>query len=241
MQGTKLLLIDNSLELCQIVKFYLRRKGYTIYTALSLKQGLDIFYHERPQLIIADLMLADMKSYESCRQLIIKTAVPLIILSALGNISDRIIGLEIGAYDYITKPFSLKELDTRIRAILRRTKLDLGSQRVNKTIKPIFNIANLSINFNKREVLQNGRRVHLTEMEFNLLELLIRNANCHLPRFLILDTIWGYVPEGYLGTRVVDVHIARLRSKLEKNPSAPDLILTVRGVGYMFKNSFRIG
>jgi OmpR family response regulator RpaB len=153
------------------------------------------------------------------------------MLTALGGISDRVTGLELGADDYVIKPFSPKELEARIRSVLRRTQKPV-TQKANSEI---FYMGNLKIDTLKRQVFKSNRRIKLTGTEFNLLELLINRAGERLTRTLILDKIWGYIPERYVDTRLVDVHISRLRSKLEEDPSNPDLILTARGTGYMFQ------
>ena len=160
-----------------------------------------------------------------------ESKVPIIMLTALGGISDRVTGLELGADDYVIKPFSPKELEARIRSVLRRTQKPV-TQKANSEI---FYMGNLKIDTLKRQVFKSNRRIKLTGTEFNLLELLINRAGERLTRTLILDKIWGYIPERYVDTRLVDVHISRLRSKLEEDPSNPDLILTARGTGYMFQ------
>ena len=174
-------------------------------------------------------MLPKIDGYGVCRELRKESKVPIIMLTALGGISDRVTGLELGADDYVIKPFSPKELEARIRSVLRRTQKPV-TQKANSEI---FYMGNLKIDTLKRQVFKSNRRIKLTGTEFNLLELLINRAGERLTRTLILDKIWGYIPERYVDTRLVDVHISRLRSKLEEDPSNPDLILTARGTGYM--------
>ena len=176
-------------------------------------------------------MLPKIDGYGVCRELRKESKVPIIMLTALGGISDRVTGLELGADDYVIKPFSPKELEARIRSVLRRTQKPV-TQKANSEI---FYMGNLKIDTLKRQVFKSNRRIKLTGTEFNLLELLINRAGERLTRTLILDKIWGYIPERYVDTRLVDVHISRLRSKLEEDPSNPDLILTARGTGYMFQ------
>ena len=175
-------------------------------------------------------MLPKIDGYGVCRELRKESKVPIIMLTALGGISDRVTGLELGADDYVIKPFSPKELEARIRSVLRRTQ-----KPVTEANSEIFYMGNLKIDTLKRQVFKSNRRIKLTGTEFNLLELLINRAGERLTRTLILDKIWGYTPERYVDTRLVDVHISRLRSKLEEDPSNPDLILTARGTGYMFQ------
>jgi len=156
------------------------------------------------------------------------------MLTALGDISDRVMGLELGADDYVMKPFSPKELEARIRAVLRRTNLKQSDLNLSLN-QNVLQFGTLLIDTNKRQVFKRKKRIKLTEMEFSLLELLVTKAGERLSRSTILDRVWGYTPERYLDTRVVDVHISRLRSKLEEDPSNPDLIITARGTGYMFQ------
>ena len=233
-QKEKILIVDDEASICQILKTRLTIKGYQIYTALNGEQALEIFKYENPNLVILDIMLPDLDGYEVCQELRKNSDVPIIMLTALGNISDRVMGLEFGADDYIIKPFSPKELEARIRAALRR--IVILPPPINKQKKSIIQISNLIIDFNKRYVNKKGRKIHLTGMEFNLLEILITKAGKRLPRTLILNSVWGYVPERHVDTRVVDVHISRLRAKLEDDPSNPELILTARGTGYMFRS-----
>lgn len=155
------------------------------------------------------------------------------MLTALGDVSDRITGLELGADDYIVKPFSPKELEARIRSIFRR--VDKVSATTNLPNSGIINIGFLKVDINKHQVYKNNERVRLTGMEFSLLELLISKAGQPFSRSAILQEVWGYTAERHVDTRVVDVHISRLRAKLEDDPSNPDLILTARGTGYLFQ------
>ena len=176
-------------------------------------------------------MLPKLDGYTVCSELRKKSNVPIIMLTARGDISDRVMGLEFGADDYVIKPFYPKELEARVRSLLRRSE-KTSNYSSNKYL---FQIGNLTINTQKQQVFRDNARVRLTGIEFSLLELLITNAGERLSRAYILDTVWGYTPERYLDTRVVDVHISRLRSKLEIDPGKPDLILTARGTGYMFQ------
>ena len=206
-------------------------RGYKVFLAADGEEAITMFKKERPNLVILDLMLPKIDGYGVCRELRKESKVPIIMLTALGGISDRVTGLELGADDYVIKPFSPKELEARIRSVLRRTQKPV-TQKANSEI---FYMGNLKIDTLKRQVFKSNRRIKLTGTEFNLLELLIKRAGERLTRTLILDKIWGYIPERYVDTRLVDVHISRLRSKLEEDPSNPDLILTARGTGYMFQ------
>ena len=233
-QREKILIVDNEVLICQTLELRLTIRGYQIYTALSGEQALEIFQREHPDLVILEIMLPGVNGYEVCHELRKKSNVPIIILTALGDISDRVRGLEFGADDYIIKPFSPKELEARILSVLRRiSKLPPSIETQQKAI---IKISNLTVDLNKRYVKKEGRKIHLTDMEFNFLEILITNAGQLLTRKLILTNVWNYIPERYVDTRVVDVYISRLRAKLEDDPHNPDLILTARGTGYMFQS-----
>lgn len=228
----KILIVDDESNVRQILETRLTIRGYNVIVAVDGKEALSLFSLEQPDLVILDIMLPKIDGYTVCSELRKKSNVPIIILTARSDISDRVMGLEFGADDYVIKPFSPKELEARIRSILRRV------EKINElkfSNKYLFQIGNITINTQNRQVLKNNERIRLTGMEFNLLELLISKAGERLSRAYILDSVWGYTPERYLDTRVVDVHISRLRSKLEEDPSNPDLILTARGTGYMFQ------
>jgi OmpR family response regulator RpaB len=155
------------------------------------------------------------------------------MLTALGDVADRITGLELGADDYVIKPFSPKELEARIKAILRR--VDKISWNTLHTASGIISMGGIRIDTNRRQVYKQNEKIRLTGMEFSLLELLMSKSGEAFSRAAILQEVWGYTPERHVDTRVVDVHISRLRSKLEEDPSNPDLILTARGTGYLFQ------
>ncbi len=155
------------------------------------------------------------------------------MLTALGDVADRITGLELGADDYVIKPFSPKELEARIRSVLRRVERISFTPGIPNS--GIMTVGFLTIDINKRQVYKNNVRIRLTGMEFSLLELLVSKSGQAFSRSEILQEVWGYTPERHVDTRVVDVHISRLRAKLEDDPSNPDLILTARGTGYLFQ------
>ena len=158
---------------------------------------------------------------------------PVVMLTALGDVADRITGLELGADDYVVKPFSPKELEARIRCVLRRVEKEHGGGNIPNS--GVIQVADLKIDTNKRQVYRNDERIRLTGMEFSLLELLVSRSGEPFSRGEILKEVWGYTPERHVDTRVVDVHISRLRSKLEDDPANPELILTARGTGYLFQ------
>lgn len=232
----KILVVDDELSIRQILETRLSIRGYTVILAEDGEEALSLYRSEQPNLVILDIMLPKIDGYEVCSEIRKESQVPIIMLTALGDISDRVMGLELGADDYVMKPFSPKELEARIRSVLRRTDTrNTLSLSIPNTNKSILQVGTLSIDTNKRQVSKGNKKIKLTGMEFNLLELLVTNAGERLSRSMILDRVWGYTPERYLDTRVVDVHISRLRSKLEEDPSNPDLIITARGTGYMFQ------
>ena len=230
----KILVVDDETSIRQILETRLSIRGYKVILASNGEEALYMFKKESPNLVILDIMLPKIDGYEVCSEIRKKSQVPIIMLTALGDISDRVMGLELGADDYVMKPFSPKELEARIRSVLRRTDSSniVTEKRTNESR---LQIGTLVIDTNKRQVFKGKERIKLTGMEFNLLELLVTKAGERLSRSMILDRVCGYTPERYLDTRVVDVHISRLRSKLEEDPSNPDLIITARGTGYMFQ------
>lgn len=230
----KILIIDNEIETGQLLKRRLTNLGYNVILTLTVNDALVSFTRECFDLVIIDIILPKLDGYEICRKIRNTSKVPIILLSALGSIQNRIMGLDLGADDYIIKPFSPKELEARIRSVLRRCTIHHTLARKRKKN---LEIGNLVINLNKRFVFKNNLEIKLTSIESNVLELLVNNAGKELSRTMILDNVWGYTPQRIVDTRIVDVHISRLRLKIEENPSDPDLIITVRGIGYVFLNS----
>jgi OmpR family response regulator RpaB len=229
MDKQKILVIDDEASIRQIVETRLKLAGYEVITAADGVEALEQAATHQPDLIVLDIMMPKLDGFEVCRELRKNMTTPIIMLTAKGDITDRIAALELGADDYVVKPFSPRELEARIKAVLRRTHTDQAKQTV-------ISIDKLTIDTGKRQVLKSGEKVKLTEMEFNLLELLATNPGRAYSRSEILHQVWGYRLSQYSDTRVVDVHISRLRSKLEDDPSSPELILTARGTGYMFQN-----
>ena len=229
----KILVVDDEISIRRILETRLSMIGYEVVSASDGEEALQIFRKEYPTLVVLDVMMPKLDGYGVCQEIRKESDVPIIILTALGDVSDRITGLELGADDYIVKPFSPKELEARIRSVLRRIeKININSSIPSSGV---INIGFLKIDTNKRQVYKNHERVRLTGMEFSLLELLISKAGEAFSRASILQEVWGYTPERHVDTRVVDVHISRLRAKLEDDPSNPDLILTARGTGYLFQ------
>ena len=230
----KILIVDSERIIRQVLATRLTTLGYSVFLASNGDDALVTFDIEQPHLIILDIMLPKSDGYEVCRKIRENSKIPIIILSARDGISDRILGLEIGANDYLTKPFSPKELEVRTRSILRRE--DLETTNSINVDSNTLQIGDLILYTDKKQVVNNNIKVKLTNIEFSLLLLLIKNTGKNLSRAVLLENVWGYTPERYIDTRVVDVHISRLRAKLKKTSKNSDFILTVRGTGYMFQS-----
>ena len=231
----KILVADCDVNVRQVLETRLSILGYKVVLASNGKQALELFKTQNPNLVILDILLPQIDGYEVCSKIRQNSGIPIILLTALGDVTDCIKGLELGADDYITKPFSPTELEARIRTVLRR--LERQNSPTPTAYQNVLVVGQLEIDINKRQVFKKGCKVRLTDIEFSLLELLIKNSGESVYRSAILKSIWGYSPEKgkYADTRVVDVHISRLRAKLEENANKPDLILTARGTGYMFQ------
>lgn len=229
----RILVIDQEIQICQLLKTRLSRLGYDVSLAYNGKDALAIFIKESPDLVILEILLPKLDGYSVFHKIREISQVPIITVTALTSNPVRILGLELGADEYIIKPFSPKELEARIKSLLRRSKhlVKNSSSKPQKIVK----IGNVIIDFNTRTIETKYSKVKLTGIEYSLLELLIDNAGKQLSRSKILNNVWGYTPERYVDTRIVDVHISRLRSKLELDPVNPELIITVRGIGYMFR------
>nr|YP_009296699.1 regulatory component of sensory transduction system [Apophlaea sinclairii]AOM65839.1 regulatory component of sensory transduction system [Apophlaea sinclairii] len=229
----KILVVDDEHTIRRILETRLSILGYTVIIASDGEEGLFMFHKESPNLVILDIMMPKLDGYGVCQEIRKESNTPIIMLTALGDVSDRITGLELGADDYIIKPFSPKELEARIKSVLRRAKkISINSYLPTSGI---ISIGFLKVDTNRKQAYKNNTRIRLTGMEFSLLELLVSRAGLPFSRASILQEVWGYMPERHVDTRVVDVHISRLRAKLEDDPSNPDLILTARGTGYLFQ------
>jgi OmpR family response regulator RpaB len=229
----KILVVDDEASIRRILETRLSMIGYTVVTAADGDEALAVYKKELPNLIILDIMMPKLDGYGVCQEIRKDSDIPIIMLTALGDVADRITGLELGADDYVVKPFSPKELEARIKAILRR--VDKMSLHNTSLSSGIISMAGIKIDTNRRQVYKQNEKIRLTGMEFSLLELLMSKSGEAFSRASILQEVWGYTPERHVDTRVVDVHISRLRSKLEEDPSNPDLILTARGTGYLFQ------
>jgi len=224
----KILVVDDEINLLQVVKDYLVLESYEVYTAESGKQAIELFHKVKPDFIILDLMLPDLSGEEICQQIRRESDVPILMLTAKSSEDDKVTGLYIGADDYLTKPFSPRELVGRVRAILRRSK---GSSAVADIIS--FNDDDLVIDIPRHVVKKKGNTVNLTPNEFKILLTLVQNVGKPFTRGQLINMALGYNFEGY--DRTIDTHIKNLRQKIEDDTKEPKYIVTVYGVGYKFQ------
>ena len=229
-----ILVVDDEAAVRRVLVMRLQLSGYRVICAEDGEQALEMFHNESPDLVVLDVMLPKLDGFAVCRRLRAESCVPIIFLSAVEAISERVAGLDLGADDYLPKPFSPKELEARIATILRR--VGRGNAVVESRELPIgqglLRLGDLVVDTNRRQVTRGSERINLTYTEFSLLELLFRDPGHVVPRAEILEQLWGYPPRRAADLRVVDVYVARLRGKLEPDPRNPELILTVRGIGY---------
>ena len=224
----KLLIVDDDTAITEPLARRLTTRGFSVNVANNGREGLDMALELQPHLVLLDVMMPIMDGWEVCKQLRAKSNVPIIMLTALDDEFDRITGLDLGADDYVAKPFSTNELISRINAMLRRVKMDVETAEPKNEVT----VGNITLNFDTRRVTKGQESMSLRQKEFELLALLMNNAGAPVPRARIFNEIWG---TDWLGdTRTLDVHIRWLREKLETNPSQPIHICTVRNVGYIF-------
>ena len=231
----KILVVDDERPISDIIKFNLTKEGYEVVTAFDGREALEQFEAEKPDLVILDLMLPELDGLEVAKTIRKTSSVPIIMLSAKDSEFDKVIGLEIGADDYVTKPFSNRELLARIKAHLRRTEtIETAAEESSNSGKQEISIGELIIVPDAFVAKKRGNEVELTHREFELLFHLATHMGQVMTREHLLETVWGY---DYFGdVRTVDVTIRRLREKIEDTPSRPEYILTRRGVGYYMKN-----
>ncbi|HER0859923.1 TPA: response regulator transcription factor [Streptococcus pyogenes] len=232
----KILIVDDEKPISDIIKFNLTKEGYDIVTAFDGREAVTIFEEEKPDLIILDLMLPELDGLEVAKEIRKTSHVPIIMLSAKDSEFDKVIGLEIGADDYVTKPFSNRELLARVKAHLRRTETieTAGAEENASSGTQELTIGNLQILPDAFVAKKHGQEVELTHREFELLHHLANHMGQVMTREHLLEIVWGY---DYFGdVRTVDVTVRRLREKIEDTPSRPEYILTRRGVGYYMKS-----
>ena len=223
----KILVVDDEKLVVKGIKFNLEHDGYEVVTAFDGESAVALTSSEKPDLVILDLMMPKLDGLEACMQIRAFSNVPIIMLTARSTDMDKLMGFECGADDYVTKPFNILELKARVRALLRRAA---GTQRM---AGKCLSAGGITLNTEERSASLDGNPVELTAKEYDLIELLMRNPRRIYSRENLMNVVWGY---SYAGDyRTVDVHIRRLREKLERNPAEPEYILTKWGVGYYFK------
>lgn len=230
----RILVVDDEPSLVDTIRYNLKREGHEVSVAYDGLEALEVARRLRPDLIVLDVMLPKLDGFEVCRTLRSETTSPILMLTAKASEIDKVVGLEIGADDYLAKPFSFRELLARVRASLRRVQMLRAEPRPAPLVEEQLTAGDLVVDLARHEVTRAGRPITLKPKEFDLLAYLMRNRGRVLTRDILLQNLWGYEYDG--GTRTVDVHIRGLREKIEADPSHPDLIQTVRGVGYRFKD-----
>jgi DNA-binding response OmpR family regulator len=226
--STRILLVDDEQSIQTLLSYPLRKDGYLVTAAQDGHEALQRFSEGRFDLVILDLMLPRLDGVEVCRELRARSQVPIIMLTAKGSETDKVAGLEVGADDYITKPFSMREFRSRVKAALRRSRM-AGEPASDESIEQ----GELTIDYGRRMVTLRGEEVRVTYVEFEILGALARSPGRVLSRETLLEHVWG--DSEYRDPRTVDVHIRHLREKLERDPKEPEYLFTVRGVGYRFK------
>lgn len=220
----KLLIVDDEPTLLETVENKMRREGYTTFTAETAEEGMRLFRRVKPDLVLLDIMLPQRSGYEFCNAVRKESSTPIIFVSARSDDQDRIKGLDMGADDYVTKPFNLVELAARVKAVLRRATGEAPLE--------IVETGDLKVDPRSHEVTLDGKIIELSPKEFALLYFLARNPGQVFDRDILLDRVWG--KDAFVTTRTIDVHVRWLRMRIEPAPSTPERIITVRGVGYKF-------
>ena len=224
---TRILLVEDEIALSDPLSFLLEREGYEVEVAADGPSAITAFDQDGADLVLLDLMLPGLPGTEVCREIRIRSTVPIIMLTAKDSEIDIVVGLELGADDYVTKPYSTRELLARIRAVLRR-RLE-----VEDFDEAILEGGRVRMDVDRHTVEVDGTPVPMPLKEFELLELLMRNPGRVLTRGQLIDRVWG--PDYFGDTKTLDVHIKRIRSRIEKHPSDPSMLMTVRGLGYRFE------
>jgi two-component system, OmpR family, response regulator len=226
--STRILLVDDEHSIQTLLSYPLRKDGYLVTSAQDGREALERFEEGRFDLVILDLMLPRLDGVEVCRELRSRSQVPIIMLTAKGSETDKVAGLEVGADDYITKPFSMREFRSRVKAALRRSRM-AGEPSSEESIEQ----GELKIDYGRRMVTLRDEEIRVTYVEFEILGALARSPGRVLSRETLLEHVWG--DSEYRDPRTVDVHIRHLREKIESDPKSPEFLFTVRGVGYRFK------
>jgi two-component system, OmpR family, response regulator ResD len=225
-----ILIVDDEPTICEVVELYLRREGYNVVTASDGHQALAVVAEQRPDLIVLDLMLPGLSGLEITRQLRLQGHIPIIMLTARTEETDRVVGLELGADDYVTKPFSPRELVARVKAVLRLVAATVAAAAPVSSADSVLVLGVIQLDLHSRTVTVRGTPITLTVREYDLLLFLMRHPGQVFTREQLLDQVWGYTFASDMST--VTVHIRRLREKVEQDAANPELLQTVWGVGY---------
>jgi DNA-binding response OmpR family regulator len=228
--AARILLVDDEQSVQTLLTYPLRQEGYEVVPAEDGQEALERFAEQRFDLVVLDVMLPKLDGVEVCRRLRTRSQVPIIMLTAKGDEIDKVVGLEVGADDYITKPFSMREFRSRVKAALRRADMVRGRTGGEEPLEA----GDLRIDFDRRAVTVRGEPVELTYVEFEILAALARSPGRVHTREMLLEHIWG--ESVYREPRTIDVHIRHLREKIEDDPASPGYLFTVRGVGYRFRD-----
>ncbi|MGV3758028.1 MAG: response regulator [Actinomycetota bacterium] len=225
------LVVEDEDSFVEALTIGLKREGFRVKVARDGAEALDVFDAVQPDLVLLDVMLPRISGVDVCRELRKRSQVPIIMVTAKGGEIDTVVGLEVGADDYVTKPYRLRELVARMRAVLRRRSVDATT--ASAATGEALAVGDVSLDPERHEVVVRGEVVQLPLKEFELLELLLANAGRVLPRDTLIDRVWG---TDYVGdTKTLDVHVKRLRAKVEADPSTPTRIVTIRGLGYKYE------
>jgi two-component system response regulator RegX3 len=228
MTGARILVVEDERSLAESIQYNLEREGYLVVTAGDGRDGLDRFHAEPPDLVILDLMLPEMSGLDVCRAIRAESTVPILIVTAKDAEADKVTGLELGADDYVTKPFSIRELVSRVRAHLRRASMAETADATGGSLRA----GRVEMDLERHEVTVGGQPISLPPKEFELLEAFLRRKGRLLTRLFLIEEVWG---ADYVGdTKTLDVHVKRLRQKIEVDPHEPAHLVTVRGLGYKF-------
>ena len=235
MSEATVLVVEDEVSFVEALTIGLRREGFDVVVATDGAEALEMFEATQPDLVLLDVMLPKISGIDVCRELRKRTKIPIIMVTAKGAEIDTVVGLEVGADDYVTKPYRLRELVARMRAVLRRAELNSAGDDPASFTSGVVQVGDVSLDPDEHRVVVGDQEVALPLKEFELLHLLLANAGRVLPRETLIDRVWG---SDYVGdTKTLDVHVKRLRSKIEDDPASPTRIVTIRGLGYRYERA----
>jgi len=234
MSSNKILVVEDDQTLLNVLKYNLAKEGYDVFTAADGLLALDVARSNKPDLMVLDIMLPRLDGFEVCRILRREMTTPILMLTAKAEETDKVVGLELGADDYMTKPFSMREFLARVKAMLRRAEMmKAAASPAQETIPSSIKVGEIEVDLARHTVSRRGTVIDLSPKEFDLLAFLVKNKEQVFTRDQLLEKVWGYDYSG--DTRTVDVHMRWLRQKIESDPANPGHLLTVRGIGYKFE------